>query len=721
MPEARPAGEGGHREASPRRRAGIYVLAMALVGGEVILRLALGPLLGPDVPFTLFALGIVVAAWLGGLGPGLVATVASLGATQILWQRLEPSVVPGTHGLRLAVLAAVGVAISTVGELRRRALVRAERADAEAARGAAELLRSDERFRRIVDTAQEGIWEIDSDTRTVYLNQRMADMLGYTPQEMLGKSSLDFVVGEDRPAGETLWKERQAGQGGVHELLYRHKDGRTIRLRSSATPLFDEGRFAGAFAMFTDVTDSWKSEEALRTSEARKSTQLEVTQVLAEATSLRDAVDRILATVGRGLDWHCGELWQVDVEANVLRCVGFWRGDAASVAEFEAAARQGTFSPGVGLPGRVWTSGEGAWITDLARDVNFPRAAAAQATGLVSAFAFPVTFAREVLGVICFFSRTPRASDPELLASFLGVGSQIGQFMRRKNVEEERTHLLESEQAARREAEQAARAKDEFLAVLSHELRTPLNAIVGWSHLLRTGQLDEEQARRAVEVIDRNAKAQAQIVADVLDVSRIVMGKVRLDVRPIDLSAVVEMALDSLRPAAEAKGIRLETAIAPDAPRVSGDVDRLQQVIWNLLSNGVKFTPAGGRILVQLARADGRAEIRVEDTGMGIDADLLPHVFERFRQGDSSSTRAHGGLGLGLALVRHLVEMHGGTVTAASPGRDRGAVFVVSLPISASGAPARVERPHTAVPEAAPELAEAPADGPPSPSTTVES
>src|SRR5438552_14303028 len=216
------------------------------------------------------------------------------------------------------------------------------------------------------------------------------------------------------------------------------------------------------------------------------------------------------------------------------------------------------------------------------------RTGAAKAVGLHSAFAFPVLFGRECLGVLEFFSATPREADPEMLGGFLGVGSQLGQFMERIRIQQERQLLLESERAARRDAEAANRAKDEFLATLSHELRTPLNAIVGWAHLLRTGQLDEGQTTRAVEVIDRNAKAQSQIVADVLDVSRIVMGKLRLDVRPVDLATVVEEALDTLRPAAAAKDIQLESAVTP-GNRVSGDPDRLQQVIWNLVSNAIKF------------------------------------------------------------------------------------------------------------------------------------
>ena len=308
------------------------------------------------------------------------------------------------------------------------------------------------------------------------------------------------------------------------------------------------------------------------------------------------------------------------------------------------------------------------------------RTGAAKAVGLHSAFAFPVLFGRECLGVLEFFSATPRAADPELLSTFVGVGSQVGQFMERVRIDKERQALLESEQAARREAEAANRAKDEFLATLSHELRTPLNAIVGWAHLLRTGQLDEGQTTRAVEVIDRNAKAQSQIVADVLDVSRIVMGKLRLDVRPVDLATVVEEALDTLRPAAAAKEIHIEASLEGGG-RVSGDPDRLQQVIWNLVSNAIKFTSNGGRIQVRLRREPSHVDVVVEDTGVGIRPDFLPHVFERFRQSDSSSTRAHGGLGLGLALVRHLVELHGGTVAASSPGEGGGATFTVRLPL----------------------------------------
>jgi signal transduction histidine kinase/ActR/RegA family two-component response regulator len=248
--------------------------------------------------------------------------------------------------------------------------------------------------------------------------------------------------------------------------------------------------------------------------------------------------------------------------------------------------------------------------------------------------------------------------------------------------EAEREQLLRWEQEARAAAEAANRTKDEFLAVLSHELRTPLNAVYGWARLLQAGQVRDEEAQRALDAIVRNANAQVQLIDDLLDVSRVVSGKMRLDVRLVELRAVIEGALDAVRPAAEAKAIRLESVLDPRAGPITGDPDRLQQVVWNLLMNAVKFTPKGGRVQIHLQRVNSHVEIVVSDTGQGIVPDVLPFVFERFRQADSSSTRGHGGLGLGLALVRHLVELHGGSVAAHSPGEGQGATFIVRLPLT---------------------------------------
>lgn len=230
---------------------------------------------------------------------------------------------------------------------------------------------------------------------------------------------------------------------------------------------------------------------------------------------------------------------------------------------------------------------------------------------------------------------------------------------------------------------EANRLKDEFLATVSHELRTPLNAILGWTQMLLAGKVAQAATHRALETIERNARTQNQLIEDILDVSRIISGKLRLEVQPVDLVTVIEAALDTVHPAAEAKGIRLTAVLDPEAGPVAGDSGRLQQVVWNLLSNAVKFTPKGGRVQVQLLRIDSHIEIVVSDTGVGISQALLPLVFERFRQGDGSSSRAYGGLGLGLAIVRHLVELHGGSVVAESAGEDQGTVFTVHLPLQA--------------------------------------
>jgi signal transduction histidine kinase/DNA-binding response OmpR family regulator len=251
----------------------------------------------------------------------------------------------------------------------------------------------------------------------------------------------------------------------------------------------------------------------------------------------------------------------------------------------------------------------------------------------------------------------------------------------RKLAEEERAQMLIREQAARAEAEQANRTKDEFLATLSHELRTPLTAILGWSHLLQTKTLDQENMERALETIERNARSQSQLIDDLLDVSRIITGKLRIDMRPVELVSIIEAAIDSMRPTAQAKSIQFEVTCDKAASHVSGDSNRLQQIVWNLFSNAVKFTPEGGRVNVSLERSGDHAQIAISDTGQGIDARFLPFIFDRFRQADGSTTRKYGGLGLGLAIVRHLVELHGGTIKVYSDGVNKGATFTVLLPL----------------------------------------
>lgn len=253
----------------------------------------------------------------------------------------------------------------------------------------------------------------------------------------------------------------------------------------------------------------------------------------------------------------------------------------------------------------------------------------------------------------------------------------------RKRAEEARRELLESERAARAEAERASRMKEEFLATLSHELRTPLNAILGWTHLLTLEDRTEEDLAKGIQTIERNARAQSQIIADLLDMSRVINGKVRLDVQRVSVAPIVQAAVDTVMPAAQARGVKLRMVLDPRAGPVSGDPNRLQQVFWNLLSNAVKFTARNQRVDVILQRVNSHIEVSVIDTGEGIAPEFLPHVFDRFRQADGSTTRRHGGLGLGLAIVKQLVELHGGTVRAKSDGLGKGATFSVLLPVSA--------------------------------------
>jgi PAS domain S-box-containing protein len=251
----------------------------------------------------------------------------------------------------------------------------------------------------------------------------------------------------------------------------------------------------------------------------------------------------------------------------------------------------------------------------------------------------------------------------------------------RKRAEKERTLLLAAAQSARVEAESANGVKDEFLATLSHELRTPLTSILGWSHLLTDGRLDKHQTARALETIARNARAQGRLIDELLDISRIVTGKLSLDLRVVKLAPLIQTVVDDVRPAADARSINLEAAFDSDVGPILGDPDRLQQIVWNLLTNAIKFTPKGGDVQVRLQRNDSHALITVNDSGQGIASELLPYVFERFRQADSSNTSSDGGLGLGLSIVRQLVELHRGTVTAESSGENAGTTFSVMLPV----------------------------------------
>lgn len=542
----------------------------------------------------------------------------------------------------------------------------------ERKRAEAALRQSEQELADFFDNAPIGLHWVGNDGTILRANQSELDLLGYSHDEYVGRNIRDFHC--DQEVIEDILNRLTNGEV-LHDYEARLccKDGSIRNVRINSSVYRNNGTFIHTRCFTHDITDR-------KLTEKRLALQYAVSKILSRSIDFVDGTHDILQTVCESLGWQVGVLWSVDYQDGVLRYVDIWYETSIEVNEFEAASRKRTFEKGVGLPGRVWSTAKPAWIPNLVRDSNFPRATAAATSGLRGAFGFPILLGEEVVGVMEFFSREIRQPDEQLLNIIGSLSSQIGQFHELRRAEEKLAQLLVSERSARADSEKANRLKDEFLATLSHELRTPLNAVVGWSRMLKSGRLDEDSKNHALDVIERNAWAQKQIIEDILDVSRVITGKLQLNFGQVNLATVADVALDAVRPAFEAKQISVESEYQPDLRTIHGDADRLQQVIWNLLSNASKFTPAGGNVRLTISEENGSAQIQVSDTGPGLTSEFLPHVFERFTQADGSTTRAHGGLGLGLAIVRHLVELHGGIISADNAGTG-GAVFTVTLPI----------------------------------------
>ena len=521
--------------------------------------------------------------------------------------------------------------------------------------------------------ASIGLKWFNPDGTILRVNQAELDLTGYAREELIGRNVADIHC--DREVIDDILERLRHGEiVRDYEARLRCKDGSIKIVRIDSSAYFEDGKFVHSRWFTRDITDR-------RRTEHRLALQYAITRIVSRSIDFVEGTHEVLETVCEGLGWQVGVLWSVDHQEEVLHCVDVWHSPNLAASDFESVCFTTMFAKGKGLPGRIWATGKTAWIPNLKKDENFPRAPFAERSGLRSGFGFPILLGDEVIGVIEFFSQEVRQPDAELLEMIGSVGRQIGQFQERKRAEEKLAHLLVRERSARADAEKANRLKDEFLATLSHELRTPLNAVIGWSRMLKSGRLDHESANHAIDVIERNAWAQKQIIEDILDVSRVITGKLQLHLAPVDLVPVVNAALDAVRPAFDAKQIKIQTNYQEELKIIAGDADRLQQVVWNLLSNASKFTPAGGEVGIDV-RHDGKyAEIEISDTGPGIAPDFLPHVFERFRQADGSTTRTHGGLGLGLAIVRHLVELHGGVIAVENATVRSGAVFTVKLPL----------------------------------------
>jgi PAS domain S-box-containing protein len=544
--------------------------------------------------------------------------------------------------------------------------------DITARRRAEEALRqSEERYRAFVCQSSEGIWRCECETpvpvtcseaeqaelfyEVAYIaecNEAMARRLGFQhPGELLGRKLKALLPQSEPPLREFIQAFIRSGYRLVdRELRLTDGQGGTRYLSNTITGMVENGLLVRAWGTQLDITESRRAEEALRSSEAR------LREVIKFTEDVINSAGEGIMVMDRGKRFV---LWNRVMEEKL--------GMAATQMPGRCADEVFPELTECGLDEQV-LNGETVTGPDL--EVHRPDG---------SAFWRSVTFAPH------------RNSE----GGITGLIALMHDITERKRAEKQLAGLLAREQAARHQAETASRLKDEFLATVSHELRTPLSAIVGWARLLRGGSVRAEKIPYALETIERNAQVQTQLINDLLDVSRIISGKLLIEPAPVDLASVIVAAVGTIRPAAEARSIRLELELAAEPLVVSGEADRLQQVAWNLLSNAVKFTPPGGRIAVSLKPADGQAQLTVRDTGQGIPAEFLPCVFDRFSQADSSITRRHGGLGLGLAIVRHLVELHGGTVQAESAGRDAGASFTVLLPLpegrSQQPAPGRSE------------------------------
>jgi len=454
-----------------------------------------------------------------------------------------------------------------------------------------------------------------------------------------------------------------------------------------------EHRVAERTAELKTANRELEKEIAVRTqSEARLATQHSITRTLADSNGIEDAGPPILQAFCEHMNAQISCLWVLNATGAELTCSQTETcGDPRRFDYFVAETRRTGISAGLGVPGRVWKENAPVWLANDFDGEKYPRAEFAAKAGLHGAVGFPIKIQGVFYGVIEFFTPKLLQEDLHLLSMLEAIGSEIGQFIQRKSAEADRERLLLREKALREQAEQASLLKDEFLATVSHELRTPLNAIIGWCQIIQDGRLSPEEQKTALDTIHRNAKSQAKLIDDLLDTSRLISGNLRLDLSPVQVAPAIEEAIETVRPAAEAKGISIATEFISEIASITCDARRLQQMVWNLLTNGVKFTPKGGRINVKFESTADALKIIVSDNGHGISREFLPHVFDRFRQADSSSTRSSEGIGIGLAIVRHLVELHGGKASAASDGTGKGSAFTLTFPQSPNPSPGKFE------------------------------
>ncbi len=532
-----------------------------------------------------------------------------------------------------------------------------------------------QRLAAIVASSDDAIISKDLDGIITSWNRAAERMFGFAADEAVGQS-IRMIIPSDRQSEEELVLSRiRAGHSIDHfETVRQRKDGSLLPISLTVSPIRDSsGQVIGASKIAREISDR-KRAEAL--SEVTRRRAMFLAQLTAALTRIRD-LPQTLKTIANFAVPHIADWCGVDLvrEDGTIVPLAMAHVDPQKVSLAETIRQRYDSPESPYSPLTVIKTGVPVHIPVITDEMI---AAAAQGD------AERIRLVRE-LGLVSYICVPMIRHDRTFGALTLGTAESGHRYdeddLRFAEDVATRAALAIENAQAYEELGTANRLKDEFLATLSHELRTPLNAVLGYARMVRTGALAGDRADKALEVIERNATLLTQIVEDVLDVSRIISGKVRLNVQPTELQQVVRSAVETVTPAADAKGVRLQVVMDPQAGPVAGDPDRLQQVVWNLLSNAVKFTPRDGRVQVRVERINSHVEIVVGDTGVGIGAEFLPHIFERFRQADASLTRRHGGLGLGLAIARHIVEMHGGSIQAASEGEGKGATFRVRIPV----------------------------------------
>ena len=530
-------------------------------------------------------------------------------------------------------------------------------------------------FAAIVSSSDDAIISKDLNSIVTSWNHAAEEMFGYTAKEMIGRS-IRTIIPHDRQHEEdaVLASIRQGLSVDHYETVRLRKSGALVHISLSVSPIRNaEGTVIGASKIARDISMRLRAQAI--TDRARRQ-GIFLARLTTSFSGTMNYTDRLteLATlsVPELSDWCVvdavttnGQIERVTIkhiDPNKVALAGQIHERSADPLAFASAVAVIR----TGKPAIVPMISDEVLVAAAAGDDELLRLV--RSLGLVSYVCLPLMVHGSMLGALTFATaESGRQYDDDAIRFLQDVASRAALAL-------DNARSYEQLQAANR-------MKDEFLATLSHELRTPLNAILGYARMLRAGMLKDDKRNNALDTLERNATSLTQIVEDVLDVSRIAAGKIRLNVQSLDLPVVMHDALATVMPAAEAKGVRIQSIVEPDIGPVSGDPERLQQVMWNLLSNAVKFTPRGGRVQVRLQRVNSHIEISVSDSGVGIREDFLPHLFERFRQADSTTTRAHGGLGLGLAIARQIVELHGGTIHALSGGEGKGATFRIELPV----------------------------------------